>query len=81
MGSKLFCIIMIDFFKVFGMLCKEILEIMQGFGVLSSSVMKVGVFSELDKELLVFVIGVIQCCDGCFGYYVKVLICFGVICE
>ena len=81
MGSKSFRTITTDLSKALGTLRKEIPETMQGFGALSSSAMKAGALSELDKELLALAIGVTQRCDGCLGYHVKALIRLGVTRE
>ena len=78
MSSKSFRTITTDLSKALGTLRKEIPETMQGFGALSSSAMKAGALSELDKELLALAIGVTQRCDGCLGYHVKALIRLGV---
>lgn len=37
-----------------------------------------GVLDKKIKELIVLVIGVLICCDGCIGFYVKVLVELGV---
>lgn len=61
-------------------LCWVVLLVMQGFGMLVCVVIVGGVVDVKIKELIVFVIGVIQCCDGCIGFYGKVLVELGVIC-
>jgi AhpD family alkylhydroperoxidase len=81
MSSKSFRTITTDLSKALGTLRKEIPETMQGFGALSSSAMKAGALSELDKELLALAIGVTQRCDGCLGYHIKALIRLGVTRE
>jgi AhpD family alkylhydroperoxidase len=81
MPSKSFVTITSDLTKAMGILRKEIPDTMQGFSAMHNGAMKVGVLSELDKELLALAIGVAQHCDGCIGFHVKALIRLGVTRE
>ena len=57
------------------------LDVMKGFGLLSSSAMKGGAIDAKTKELIALAIGVANRCDGCIGFHVKALVKMGMTAE